>query len=235
VIPGDRGPPPASTPRCSPPPPLQPPSPGRHPPHRLFAATHAYAALDWYFHFTARPTGFEMLLRGNTSLPANARFSRSRSFGIFALLVMLLLAATSHDFLGCAFLTPPVWEGAAHDALHGPRYAGGLSHISSLGALQGIGQFRLLGRGDHGFAPVGVATPARGPPSRPPPPPEASQIDGWLDAGLAAAIEEDHGIVVTPAGRRADQRVFFPPRPGRLSAVSNPLRAIKTDRWARAG
>jgi DMSO/TMAO reductase YedYZ heme-binding membrane subunit len=60
------------------------------------ASTHAYAALDWYFSYGPYDR-FEMLLRGNTSF-FQAHGFPFEVFGIFALLVMFLLAATSHDF-----------------------------------------------------------------------------------------------------------------------------------------
>jgi nitrite reductase/ring-hydroxylating ferredoxin subunit len=43
-------------------------------------------------------------------------------------------------------------------------------------------------------------------------------IDGWLDAGPAAAIEEDHGIVLTPPDAEA---IAIFRHAGRLSAVTN--------------
>ncbi len=56
-----------------------------------------------------------MLLRGNTSFLQVHGFP-FEVFGIFTLLVMLLLAATSHDFW-LRFLTPAVWKGL-HMALY---------------------------------------------------------------------------------------------------------------------
>ena len=49
-----------------------------------------------------------MLLRGNASFFQVQGFP-FEIFGIFTLLVMFLLAATSHDFW-LRFLTPPVWK-----------------------------------------------------------------------------------------------------------------------------
>jgi nitrite reductase/ring-hydroxylating ferredoxin subunit len=47
---------------------------------------------------------------------------------------------------------------------------------------------------------------------------EAPLVDGWLDAGPVTAIDEDHGIVVTPAG--AEPIAVFR-HAGALSAVTN--------------
>src|SRR4051794_7605812 len=60
------------------------------------AVTHAFAALDWYFSYSPNDR-FEMLLRGNTSFSQVQGFP-FELFGVFALSVMLLMAATSHDF-----------------------------------------------------------------------------------------------------------------------------------------
>ncbi|MGE0222803.1 MAG: ferric reductase-like transmembrane domain-containing protein, partial [Acetobacteraceae bacterium] len=77
------------------------------------ALTHAWVALDWYFAYSPR-SRWQVLLDGNTSFFQVQGFP-FEIFGIFALLVLLLLAATSHDFW-LSFLTPPVWK-ALHMAL----------------------------------------------------------------------------------------------------------------------
>jgi nitrite reductase/ring-hydroxylating ferredoxin subunit/DMSO/TMAO reductase YedYZ heme-binding membrane subunit len=171
------------------------------------ATTHAYTVLDWYFSYGPYDR-FEMLLRGNTSFFQGYGFP-FEVFGIFALLVMFLLAATSHDFW-LRFLTPPVWK-----ALHMLLYAAYLSVVAhiSLGALQAV-QNPLLAV-VTGFCTVGVAALHVAASRRPP---EAALVDGWLDAGPAAAIDEDHGVVVTPPD--AEPIAIFR-HAGRLSAVTN--------------
>jgi nitrite reductase/ring-hydroxylating ferredoxin subunit/DMSO/TMAO reductase YedYZ heme-binding membrane subunit len=172
------------------------------------AATHAYAALDWYFSYGPYDR-FEMLLRGNTSF-FQAHGFPFEVFGIFALLVMLLLAATSHDFW-LRFLTPPVWKGL-HMALYA-AYLSAVAHIS-LGALQAaenpllavVVVFCAIG-----VAALHVAASRRIVAAVP-------LVDGWLDAGPVAAIAEDHGIVVTPPD--AEPIAVFR-HAGRLSAVTN--------------
>jgi nitrite reductase/ring-hydroxylating ferredoxin subunit/DMSO/TMAO reductase YedYZ heme-binding membrane subunit len=172
------------------------------------AATHAYAALDWYFSYGPNDR-FEMLLRGNTSFSQVHGFP-FEVFGIFALLVMLLLAATSHDFW-LRFLTPPVWKGL-HMALYA-AYLSVVAHIS-LGALQAAANPLLAMV--TGFCAVGVASLHVAASRRSPV--MAPIVDGWLDAGPVAAIEEDHGIVVTPPN--AEPIAIFR-HAGRLSAVTN--------------
>jgi nitrite reductase/ring-hydroxylating ferredoxin subunit/DMSO/TMAO reductase YedYZ heme-binding membrane subunit len=171
------------------------------------AVTHAYAALDWYFSYGPYDR-FEMLLRGNTSFLQVHGFP-FELFGIFALLVLLLLAATSHDFW-LRFLTPAVWK-----ALHMSLYAAYVSvvvHIS-LGALQAA-QNPLLAV-VTGFCAVGVAVLHVVASRRPLP---APMVDGWIYAGFADEIEEDHGIVVTPPD--AEPIAIFR-HAGKLSAVTN--------------
>ncbi|MGD0431294.1 MAG: Rieske 2Fe-2S domain-containing protein [Acetobacteraceae bacterium] len=172
------------------------------------AATHAYAALDWYFSYGPY-NRFEMLLRGNTSFFQVHGFP-FEVFGMFALLVMLLLAATSHDFW-LRFLTPPAWKGL-HMALYA-AYLAVVAHIS-LGALQASANPLLAvvtGLCVVGVASLHVAASRRRTV-------EAPIVDGWIDAGPASAIVEDHGIVVTPPG--AESIAIFR-HGGRLSAVTN--------------
>ncbi len=172
------------------------------------AVTHACAALDWYFSYSHNDR-FEMLLRGNTSFSQIQGFP-FELFGIFALSVMLLMAATSHDFW-LRFLTPPVWK-ALHMALYA-AYLSVVAHIS-LGALQAAANPLLavvtaLCAG--GVATLHVAASRRRVA-------DARLVDGWVDAGPASSIEDGHGIVVTPPD--AESIAIFR-YAGRLSAVSN--------------
>jgi nitrite reductase/ring-hydroxylating ferredoxin subunit/DMSO/TMAO reductase YedYZ heme-binding membrane subunit len=172
------------------------------------ATTHAYAALDWYFSYSPF-NRWEMLLRGNTSFFQITGFP-FELFGIFALLIMFLLAATSHDFW-LRFLTPPVWK-ALHMAVYA-AYLAVVAHIS-FGALQAAVN-PLLAIVTLACA-MGVAilhVVASRLPS-----PEGALLDGWLNAGPAAAIVEDHGIVITPPNAEAIA-VFR--HAGRLSAITN--------------
>ena len=152
------------------------------------AVTHAYAALDWYFSYGLYDR-FEMLLRGNTSFLQLHGFP-FELFGIFALLILLLLAATSHDFW-LRFLTPPVWK-TLHMALYA-AYLSVVAHIS-FGALQAA-QNPLLAAVVLlcvvGVAVLHVAA------SRRPARPRRSLTAGCMPVPVDA-IEEDHGIVITP-------------------------------------
>lgn len=95
------------------------------------AAIHASHVLGWYYAFS--PTDpYVALLSANTSYGQFLGFP-FETLGLAALLILAVLAATSHDFW-LAFLTPPVWK-AIHFGLYA-AYALVVAHIG-LGALQG--------------------------------------------------------------------------------------------------
>ncbi|MEM7597743.1 MAG: Rieske 2Fe-2S domain-containing protein [Pseudomonadota bacterium] len=102
----------------------------------LVALTHALTILNWYF--IGGPVGkYEALLTSNLAYDRVIGFP-FESFGIFALLCLGVLAATSHDFW-LKFLTPPVWK-ALHYLIY-PAYAAVVAHV-------------MLGTGQDGHAPV---------------------------------------------------------------------------------
>lgn len=178
------------------------------------ALTHVYVAFDWYF--TGSPLDpYVGLLTANTS------FSRLHGFpfelfGVGALLILLLLASTSHDFW-LAFLTPPVWK-----ALHMAIYAGYLLvvlHVA-FGALQDarnpllaivvtasvacvVGLHLAAGRrerrSDNAIAPNDATSP-------------------WVIVGAVGDIAESRAIVVHLAN---GEPVAIFRHAGGLSAVSN--------------
>lgn len=94
------------------------------------AITHASYIVDWYFAFS--PTDkFAAVLSANTSFGQVGGFP-FEIFGVFALLVLIILAATSHDFW-MKFLSPPVWK-RIHYLIY-PAYLAVVAHVS-LGILQ---------------------------------------------------------------------------------------------------
>ena len=94
------------------------------------AITHASYIVNWYFAFS--PTDkYEALLSSNTSFGQLAGFP-FEIFGIFSLIALMVLAATSHDFW-MKFLSPPVWK-RIHYLIY-PAYLSVVAHIS-LGILQ---------------------------------------------------------------------------------------------------
>lgn len=96
----------------------------------LVALTHAVYVLNWYFVFSPTPQ-VVALLTSNTSFDALAGFP-FEVLGMGALLVLGILAATSHDFwLG--FLGAPVWK-RLHLLIY-PAYAAVIAH-AGLGYFQ---------------------------------------------------------------------------------------------------
>ncbi len=172
------------------------------------ALTHANAALDWYFSYSPLDP-YVALLSGNTSFRQVSGFP-FEAFGIFALAVLVLLAATSHDFW-MSFLTPRAWK-----ALHMVLYAGYLAvvlHVA-LGALQSarnpmlalVMTLCVLLVGSLHFA--AGRRPAR-----------LAETQGeWIVAGPADTIPEGRAIVVPVAG--AEPVAIFR-ADGKLSAVTN--------------
>ncbi|NJM35261.1 MAG: Rieske 2Fe-2S domain-containing protein [Rhodomicrobium sp.] len=94
------------------------------------AIAHFTYILNWYFAFSPTPN-LEGLLLSNTSFGEFLGFP-FEILGLFTLIVLLVLAATSHDFW-LKFLTPPVWKGL-HMLIY-PAYAAAVGHVA-LGGLQ---------------------------------------------------------------------------------------------------
>lgn len=181
------------------------------------AAVHANYVLGWYFNFS--PTDkYTALLSSNTSYGQVLGFP-FETFGIAALLILFVLAATSHDFW-LSFLGAPLWK-----ALHMSIYAGYVFvvlHVA-LGALQApadpvftalvsasvvivCGLHFTTGRLEAQRERGGVTARA------------SLENQGWLVAGEVDEIDEDCAKVVTLA---EDERVAIFKYDGKLSAITN--------------
>ena len=93
------------------------------------AFTHASQVVSIYFSFSPLDK-YVAVLASNTSYDRFLGFP-FETFGIFALFLLLVLAATSHDFW-LRFLTPPIWK-AIHISIY-VAYAAIVCHIV-LGSL----------------------------------------------------------------------------------------------------
>ncbi len=180
----------------------------------IVALTHALFVLDWYFNFSPN-SKLEGLFGANTSYGQLLGFP-FEIFGIFALLCLGILAATSHDFW-LSFLTPRLWK-AMHYLIY-PAFAAVVAHVG-LGSLQiqdnqtftlVVGVCALLVASLHAACAwedwrgvvAGHSTAAQ---------------DGWVVVSDVAEIVESRGkIVELPDGDRV--AVFR--HEGALSAVSN--------------
>lgn len=96
----------------------------------VVAVIHAGFIVDWYFNFSPN-SKFAAVLFSNTAYDRIIGFP-FEALGVFGLLSLLILAATSHDFW-LHFLTPRVWK-SLHFLLY-PAYASIIGHVV-LGALQ---------------------------------------------------------------------------------------------------
>jgi len=180
----------------------------------LVALTHASYAFDWYF--TVSPLDPYVAL-----FSANTSFTRLHGFpfellGVAGLLVLAVLAATSHDFW-LAFLTPPVWK-ALHMALYG-GYAAVVAHVA-LGALQAAQNPLLavvVALSVTAVAALHVAAATREHRRARAVAPAHTETP-WVAAGAASAIPDGGAIVVHLAD--AEPVAIFR-HAGRLSAVSN--------------
>ncbi|ODN72599.1 Rieske (2Fe-2S) protein [Methylobrevis pamukkalensis] len=180
----------------------------------VVAATHAAYVLAWYFAYSPTPQ-MTALFTSNTSFGSIAGFP-FEIFGILALLILGILAVTSHDFW-LSFLSPPLWKGI-HMSIYA-AYAAVVLHVA-LGALASrrdmtlalltLGGLALLctlhlvtGRRER-------VADAEGSPVDP--------DDGWIVVGDVAEIAE--GRAILGAGPGGERIAVFRSN-GALSAFSN--------------
>ncbi|MCI4666056.1 MAG: ferric reductase-like transmembrane domain-containing protein [Neomegalonema sp.] len=177
------------------------------------ALAHAWFVLDWYFNYSSTPKLIG-LFTANTSYGQVLGFP-FEIFGVFALAVLFILAATSHDFW-LSFLTPPVWK-ALHMLIY-PAYASVVAHIA-FGYLQDVenGAFAIVVVGCAATVLTlhlitGLregAKDAQG---------AAADESGWVEVGAPGDIPENRAKIVTLAG---GERVAVFRYDGKVSAVTN--------------
>ena len=176
------------------------------------AITHASYIVNWYFAFS-RSDKYEAVLFANTSYTQLAGFP-FEVFGVFALIVLAILAATSHDFW-MKFLTPPVWK-RLHSLIY-LAYIAVVAHVS-LGILQDQQNhtFTVIFIGGAGAVAglhLWAALRERGKGDDP-----GAVTEGWVTICEAGDITEGFAkIKILPNGERV--AVFR--QNGKLSAISN--------------
>jgi sulfoxide reductase heme-binding subunit YedZ len=137
-----------------------------------------------------------------------------QAFGFFALVILFLMAATSHDFW-LANLSAPVWK-ALHMLVY-VAYALLVLHVT-FGALQGEGSPVYVGAVAVGLATVlGLHIKAARKEHELDVTNGRDATDGFVDACAVADIPENRGRIVCLSG----ERVAIFKYDGKISAVSN--------------
>jgi nitrite reductase/ring-hydroxylating ferredoxin subunit/DMSO/TMAO reductase YedYZ heme-binding membrane subunit len=163
----------------------------------LIAATHAWLMIEWFIALDALPD----LVAEMTNMQAYGKFIGFpfKALGLAALLVLFLMAATSHDFW-LAFLTPPIWK-ALHMALY-LAYGLVVMHVA-LGIMQydhtPLIPLMLIA----GFGTVTALHLVAGWRERRGEAGGAATADGWIAVGAPRDIPDKGArIVATPGGER---------------------------------
>jgi len=149
---------------------------------------------------------------------SNGRYESLSDFpfqplGFFALLILFLLAATSHDFW-LANLTAPTWK-----RLHMLVYLAWallIGHVT-LGVLQEETSPLLAGMTAAGLVAIAALHLVAAAKERAGDAERRVARDGWIDAGSVAEIPEERARVICGSG----ERIAIFRHDGKLSAVSN--------------
>jgi nitrite reductase/ring-hydroxylating ferredoxin subunit/DMSO/TMAO reductase YedYZ heme-binding membrane subunit len=160
----------------------------------IVAATHFWFLLDWYLVQNNLPN----LATELTTWKDYAKFVGFpfKVFGITALLVLFLMAATSHDFW-LLFLTPRIWK-ALHMALY-VVYGLVVVHVA-LGIMQGERTLLIPLMLAGGFGTVAALHLAAGWRERGADKGIAASGDGWIAVGPPRSIPDKGGCIVAARG-----------------------------------
>jgi sulfoxide reductase heme-binding subunit YedZ len=176
------------------------------------ALVHALLVIIWY-HAYGVIDPLTSLFVSNPRYDSIAGFP-FESLGALALLVMFLMAATSHDFWN-ANLGPGIWK-ALHMGVYG-AYAALVAHV-----LLGVLQFEkhpayvgMLAASVGVVVVLHLVSAVRGMRA------VATVQDGWLDGGPALDIPDGRATIITPP---AGERIAVFRDGDRVMAVSNVCR-----------
>jgi nitrite reductase/ring-hydroxylating ferredoxin subunit/DMSO/TMAO reductase YedYZ heme-binding membrane subunit len=178
----------------------------------IVAATHFWFLLDWYLVQNNLPN----LATELTTWKDYAKFVGFpfKVFGIAALLVLFLMAATSHDFW-LLFLTPRIWK-ALHMALY-VAYGLVVVHVA-LGIMQGERTLLIPMMLVGGFGSVAALHLVAGWRERTTDKGIAAGDDGWIAVGPPRSIPDKGARIV--AARGAERIAVF--RDGKqIGALTN--------------
>jgi nitrite reductase/ring-hydroxylating ferredoxin subunit/DMSO/TMAO reductase YedYZ heme-binding membrane subunit len=158
---------------------------------------HASFMVEWYAVQNALPSLYDEL----TKVPDYGKFIGFpfKALGLVALLILFLMAATSHDYW-LVFLTPPVWKGL-HMALY-VAYGLVVMHVA-LGVMQYDHNPFIPAMLASGFACVTVLHLVAGWRERAGDRAGARGSEGWLSVGPPLSIPDKGArIVAAPDGER---------------------------------
>jgi nitrite reductase/ring-hydroxylating ferredoxin subunit len=179
------------------------------------ALIHSALVVFWYHGFS-EVDAFVSLLVSNPRYDSLGGFP-FESLGLAALLILFVMAATSHDFWN-AVLGPRLWKWV-HMSVYA-AYGLIIAHVM-LGAVQGekglaqaalAGGSALLVAGLHLVA--GRKESARDAAL-------AAEAEGWLDAGLAAEIPDGRAVILVPP---EGERIAVFREGAKIYAVANACR-----------
>jgi nitrite reductase/ring-hydroxylating ferredoxin subunit/DMSO/TMAO reductase YedYZ heme-binding membrane subunit len=163
----------------------------------LVALVHAWFMVEWFAVQNALPNIYAELI----NWPDYAKFIGFpfKTLGLAALVILFLLAATSHDFW-LAFLGPPAWK-ALHMALY-VAYGLVVMHVA-LGVMQSDRNLLIPGMLIVGFVTVTGLHLVAGWRERAGDRGEGAVTDGWLKVVPPLAIPDKGArIVAAPDGER---------------------------------
>ena len=179
----------------------------------LLALNHARLVLNWYHDFGNLEPKVSLLV-SNLNYGSFIRFP-FEILGVAGLLILFLMAATSHDFW-LANLTAPIWKAlhmmvyAAYALLVGHVVLGPLqSHTHPLLAIA-VAAGLIWITSIHLIAALKERKLDR-------PPPITADTDGFIDVGSTSEIPENRAKIITLAG----ERVAVFKYDGKIAAVSN--------------
>jgi nitrite reductase/ring-hydroxylating ferredoxin subunit/DMSO/TMAO reductase YedYZ heme-binding membrane subunit len=179
----------------------------------MFALALAHAGFAAFqFHALGDVNPLVSVLTANTRFASVSQFP-FEAFGLVALAILFVMAATSHDFW-LANLTAPVWK-TLHMGVY-LAYAALVLHVA-LGVLQDEASPLLAGLLVAGFATVLGLHLAAAQRELPLDRERRAADDGWVDVCALGEIPEKRARIATVAGERV--AVFR--YDGLLSAVSN--------------
>lgn len=181
----------------------------------LIALVHGALVVLWYHGFS-QVNAFVSLLTSNPRYGSFGGFP-FESLGVLALLILFVMAATSHDFWN-SVLGARMWK-----ALHMSVYAAyGLliAHVM-LGAVQGEkGLAQAMLAGGSALLVCGLHI-AAGRKERARDKAAAPETEGWLDAGEAAAIADGRAVILVPP---VGERIAVFREGAKIYAVANACR-----------